>query len=249
MIFSNFRLKLSAFMYCFIRGRRMPFFLLCLMGLLLNAHSAPAFFSDGKIDDDFSYRSLHIEMVNKKHVSKRKHVRCYLEGEILNNTNMRQEGVAITVYAYDFFDHTLWKETVHISIIDSYYNGGKSHYFQQKLHDCDEPAKFTFKVSGVRGKNSKKAIPAKSKSGNRNSDSRKSRPKDDLNAVDSAPKNVITNSVAPAAPVQNYSIVLTNGKVITTDAYREQNNMVFFNKDGGEIGIGKDTVSEIKKIN
>jgi hypothetical protein len=117
---------------------------------LLHAYSASAFFSNGKIDDDFSYRSLRVE------TQKTKGGGCYLEGEILNNTNITQEDVSVTFYAYDFFDHSLWKQTVHIDIIDPFYNSRKGHHFRKRLNSCDMPAKFQFKVSGVKGKSRKK---------------------------------------------------------------------------------------------
>ena len=167
---TEFLLKYTTASYCFSFGKRISSFLLCSF-ILLNAHSASAFFSSGKIDDDFSYRSLREKLETKTKKTKRDG--CYLEGEILNNTNITQEDVSVTFYAYDFFDHSLWKQTVHIDIIDSFYNSRKGHHFRKKLSRCDMPAKFQFKVSGVKGKDAKKVIPVKPKS--KNSDSRKSR--------------------------------------------------------------------------
>ena len=141
-------------------GKRISYFLLCSI-ILLNAHRASAFFSDDRIDDNFSYRSLHVEILETKTKSKRDG--CYLVGEILNNTNIVQEDVSVTFYAYDFFDHTLWKQTVRIDIIDPFYNSRKGHAFRKKLSRCDVPAKFQFKVSGVKGKIAKKTIPVKPK--------------------------------------------------------------------------------------
>jgi hypothetical protein len=138
-------------------GKRISFFLLCSI-VLLNAHSALAFFSNGRIDDDFSYRSLRVE------IQKTKSGGCYLEGEILNNTNVIQEDVSVTFYAYDFFDHSLWKQTIRIDILDPFYKSRKGHSFRKKLSRCDMPAKFQFKVSGVKGKAAKKMIPVKPKS-------------------------------------------------------------------------------------
>lgn len=143
--------------YCFISGKRIIFFLMCSI-ILLKASSASAFFSNDRIDDDFSYRSLRVEMPQN---DKRG---CYLVGEILNDTNMTQEGVSITFYAHDFFDHALWKQTIHIDIIDPFYNSRKGHTFRKKLRSCDMPAKFQFKVSGVKEKDAKKASKKKSKS-------------------------------------------------------------------------------------
>ena len=138
-------------------GKQSLFFLICFT-ILLNNRVAEAFFSNDRIDEDFSYRSLRVEMPE---ADKRG---CYLEGEILNNTSMTQEGVSITFYAYDFFDHVLWKEAIRIDIIDPYYRIGKGHAFRKKLHSCQMPAKFQFKVSGVKGKDANKAVKNKSKS-------------------------------------------------------------------------------------
>ena len=68
-----------------------------------------------------------------------------------------------------------------------------------------------------------------------------SRQKGDSGSVD-----LITT---PVAPIQKYLIILTNGNQIFTDSCREQDKMVFFNKDGGEVQISKDKVSEIRKLN
>ncbi len=141
---------------CFSFGRRIIFILICSI-ILLQAHSAEAFFSDDRIDDNFSYRSLRVETIKTKRGG------CYLEGEIVNNTNITQEDVSITFYAYDFFDHTLWKQTIRMGIIDPFYNSRKGHAFRKKLSRCEEPAKFQFKVSGVKGKDAKKAIKDKPK--------------------------------------------------------------------------------------
>jgi hypothetical protein len=68
-----------------------------------------------------------------------------------------------------------------------------------------------------------------------------SRHKSDSGAVD-----VIST---PVIPLQKYLIILTNGKEITTDSYREQDDVVFFYNDGGEVRISKVKVSEIRKLN
>ena len=117
----EFLLKYPAAICFFTFGKRISYFLLCSI-ILLNAHSASAFFSDDRIDENFSYRSLHVEILKTKTKGKSKRDGCYLVGEILNNTIVTQEGVTVTLYAYDFFDHTLWKQTIHIDIIDPYYN-------------------------------------------------------------------------------------------------------------------------------
>ena len=146
---TEFLLEYTTSSYCFSFGKRISSLLLCSF-ILLHAYSASAFFSSGKIDDDFSYRSLRVE------TQKTKGGGCYLEGEILNNTNVTQENISVTFYAYDFFDHSLWKQTVHIDIIDPFYNSRKGHHFRKRLNSCDMPAKFQFKVSGVKGKSRKK---------------------------------------------------------------------------------------------
>jgi len=170
---------------------------------------------------------------------------CCLEGEILNNTVMTQEGIAITFYAYDFFDHSLWKETVHIDIIDRFYSCGKGRHFRKKLRSCEMPAKFQFKVTGVKGKDPQKVVKEKtepkSKSKLNDFDAMDPRPKSDSRTVD-----IIT---PPVVPIQKYVIILTNGKKITTESCREEGDMVFLNKDGGEIRIRKDTIAEIRKLN
>jgi len=205
--------------------------------MVLYAHSALAFFSDDKINDDFSFRSLRVEMPKIKHGG------CYFEGEILNNSNITQEGVTVTFYAYDFFDHSLWKQTVQIGIIDPFYNSRKGYHFRKKLSSCDMPAKFRFKVSGVKRKDAKKVSPAKPKSESKHkskdSDSMDSRQKSDFGSVDSI--------TTPVVPIQKYLITLTNGNKISTDSCREHDNVVYFNKDGGEVRISKEKVSEIRR--
>jgi hypothetical protein len=247
---TEFLLKYPAAIYRFIFGKRISYFLLCSI-ILLNAHSASAFFSDDRIDDNLSYRSLHVEILKTKTKSKSKTKRdgCYLVGEILNNTIVTQEGVTVTFYAYDFFDHTLWKQTIHIDIIDPFYNSKKGHAFRKKLCSCDVPAKFQFKVSGVKGKAAKKAIHEKPKS--KIKSETKSRPKDPelMDGRQKSDSGAVDLTITPVVPVQNYLIILTNRKEIRTDSYREQDNMVFFNKDGGEVQISKDKISEIRKLN
>jgi len=159
---TEFLLQYPSAICFFAFGKRISYFLLCSI-ILLKAHSALAFFSDDRIDDNFSYRSLHVEILKTKTKTKSKRDGCYLVGEILNNTNIVQEDVSVTFYAYDFFDHTLWKQTVRIDIIDPFYNSRKGHAFRKKLSRCDVPAKFQFKVSGVKGKIAKKTIPVKPK--------------------------------------------------------------------------------------
>ena len=242
---TEFLLKYPAAICCFTFGKRISYFLLCSI-ILLYAHSASAFFSDDRIDDNFSYRSLHVEILKTKTKSKTKRDGCYLVGEILNNTNIIQEGVTVTFYAYDFFDHTLWKQTIHIDIIDPFYNSRKGHAFRKKLSSCDVPAKFQFKVSGVKGKDAKKAIQDKPKSKTKSKSAKDSESMNSRQKGDSGSVDLITT---PVVPIQKYLIILTNGKEISTDSYREQDNMVFFNKDGGEVQISKDKVSEIRKLN
>gem|GEM_PF-2283993 len=231
-------LKYPSAMYCFIFGKRISCFLLCSI-MVLYAHSALAFFSNDKIDDNFSFRSLRVE------IPKINRGGCYIEGEILNNSNITQEDVAVTFYAYDFFDHSLWKQTVQIGIIDPFCNSRKGYHFRKKLSSCDMPAKFRFKVSGVKRKDAKKVFPdkpkseSKPKSKSKDSDSMDSRQKSDFGSVDSI--------TMPVVPIQKYLITLTNGKKISTDSCREHDNIVYFNKDGGEVRISKDKVSEIRR--
>jgi hypothetical protein len=217
---------------------------------MLNAQSALAFFSNGKINDDFSYRSLHVEILEAKTKSNRGG--CYLVGEILNNTHIVQENVSVTFYAFDFFDHSLWKQTVRIDIVDPFYKIGKGVSFRNKLRNCEVPAKFQFKVTGVKTEDAKKAIlyvpnpkpkakhALSPKPNTGNSESKDSLQKSDSDAVD-----VITT---PVAPIQNYLIILTNGKEISTDSCRELGNDLFFNKNGGEVRISKDKIAEIRKL-
>lgn len=52
-----------------------------------------------------------------------------------------------------FFDHSLWKQTVHIDIIDPFYNSRKGHHFRKRLNSCDMPAiNFNSKYPGSREK-------------------------------------------------------------------------------------------------
>ena len=171
---TEFLLKSTTASYYISFGKRISSFLLCSF-ILLHTQSASAFFSSGKIDDDFSYSSLNVEKLETKTKKKTKRDGCYLVGEILNNTNVTQEDVSITFYAFDFFDHSLWKQTVHIDILDPFYNSRQGHHFRKKLSRCDMPAKFQFKVSGVKGKDAKKVITVKPKPKPKNSDSKKSR--------------------------------------------------------------------------
>ncbi len=248
-------MKNPAAIYRFTFGKRISCCLFFSV-IFLNAHGASAFFSSGKINEDLSYRSLHVEKVEPKTKSrarakaKTKRSGCYLVGEILNNTNIVQEGVSITFYAADFFDHTLWKQTVRIDIADPFYKSGKGCSFRKKLHSCEEPAKFRFKVTGVKPEADRKAIRSKPgpkiksestpKSHTKDTDSMATRKKSGSGVVD-----VIT---PPNAPPPNYLIILTNGKEIPTDAYREKGNEVFFYKNGGEIQISKEKVAEIRKL-
>lgn len=245
--------------YRFTFGKRISCYLFCSV-ILLYAHSAWAFFSDGKIDDDFSYRSLHVEKLETKTKSKSKskskrktkHGGCYLVGEILNNTNIVQEDVSVTFYAFDFFDHSLWKQTVRIDIVDPFYKSGKGHSFRKILYNCEVPAKFQFKVTGVKKEEVKKAIKSKpkpkpspkpnvnTKSTSIDSESMNTRKKSDSGAADAI--------VTPVTPVPKYLIILTNGKEIPADSYREQDDEVFFYKNGGEVRISKGSVSEIRKL-
>lgn len=240
-------LKFSAAICWFFFGKKIHYFLLCAI-IFLYAPGASAFFSNGRIDDDFSYRSLRVEMIKTKSGG------CILEGEILNKTSIIQEDISVTFYAYDFFDHALWKEIVHIDIVDPFYNGGKGYYFRKKLRRCDMPAKFQFKVSGVKKKDVKKVIKDKPKnkpsnpktnpepspkSNTENSESMGSLEKRDSGAVD-----FITT---PVVPTQKYLITLTNGKLIITESCRELDDDVVFYQNGGEVRISKDKVSEIRK--
>jgi hypothetical protein len=242
----RYRLNYPAATYRFTFGKRISCYLLCSV-ILLNAQSSLAFFSNGKINDDISYRSLHVEILETKTKTKSKTKRggCYLVGEILNNTNIVQDGVSVTFYAFDFFDHSLWKQTVRINILDPFYKSGKGFSFRKKLSNCEEPAKFQFKVTGVKREDFKKAIKdnpnPKTNSNTKDPGSVDSRQKGDSGTVD-----IITT---PIVPIQKYLIILTNGKEISTDSCREQDNMVFLNKDGGEVQISKDKVSEIRKQN
>ena len=233
-------LKYPSAMYCFIFGKRISCFLLCSI-MVLYAHSALAFFSNDKIDDNFSFRSLRVEMPKIKQGG------CYFEGEILNNSNITQESVTVTFYAYDFFDHSLWKQTVQIGIIDPFCNSRKGYHFRKKLSRCDMPAKFQFKVSGAKKKDTQKAFPDKLESKS------KSKPKSkDSDSMDSSQKRAfgsVDSITTPDVPIRKYLITLTNGKKISTDSCREHDNIVYFDRDGGEVRISKDKVSEIRQQN
>jgi hypothetical protein len=62
-------------------------------------------------------------------------------------------------------------------------------------------------------------------------------------------KNAVSDAEISVVPNQKYMIILTNGKEISTHFCREQDNLVFFYQNGGEVQIGKDKVSEIRKLN
>lgn len=243
--------------FCFFLGKRIAYFLLCSI-LSLYAHCAWAFFTDGKIDDNFSYRSLRIELVKTKKKG------CYLEGEIINNTNIPQEDISVTFYAYDFFDHFLWKQTVRIDLVDSSHKSRNGSQFRKKMRQCDMPDKFQFKVTGVKGKEAQKAFAVKPTSAK--TVSNKKHPKNDSAAAgdDANPgnqvstlhpsdntlqKNAVSDAEISVVPSQKCMIILTNGKEISTHFCREQDNLVFFYQNGGEVQIGKDKVSEIRKLN
>lgn len=245
-----FLLKYPAAVYRFTFGKRISCYLFCFV-IFLNVHSASAFFSNDRIDDDFSYRSLHVEKMETKSKSKRKTKRggCYLVGEIANNTNAVQEDISVTFYAFDFFDHSLWKQTVHINIVDPFYKSGKGFSFRKKLCNCEEPAKFQFKVTGVKGKNHKKTIPDKPKSKTKSKIDSKSKDSESVNGRQKGDSGSVDSITMPVAPILKYLIILKNGNQIFTDSYRERDNTVFFNKDGGEVQISKDKVSEIRKLN
>ena len=168
------------------------------------------------------------------------HERVYIYRDMTLNPNE-------FIFDFNRFDHTLWKQTIHIDIIDPFYNSRKGHSFQKKLSRCDVPAKFQFKVSGVKGKEAKKAIQekpkAKTKSKPKDPESINSRQKRDLNA------DIMSSFETPVVPIRKYLIILTNGKEVATDSFREQDNMVIFHQDGGEIQISRDKVSEIRKLN
>jgi hypothetical protein len=245
-------LNYPAAVYRFTFEKRISCYLFCSV-ILLNAQSTSAFFSNDRIDDNFSYRSLHVEKLETKTKSKRKTKRggCYLVGEIVNDTNIVQEDVSVTFYAFDFFDHSLWKQTVRINIVDPYYKSGKGFSFRKKLCNCEDPAKFQFKVTGVKGKDHKKTIPdkPKPKSKTKSKTDSKSKNSESMNGWKKGDSGYVDLITTPVAPIQKYLIILTNGNQIFTDSCREHDNMVLFNQDGGEVRIRKDMISGVRKLN
>lgn len=213
--------------------------------IFFSSHNASAFFSNDRIDENFSYRSLKIEKIETKNKKKKSRIGCYLTGEILNHTNIIQDGVSITFYAYDFFGHPLWKQAVRIDRVEPFHKAGKGRSFRKKLPDCDEPVKFEFKVSGVMKESSGKsrAIPP----GSSSAGSRSSRP-NEVRDTEVSTRDIPDAGVAVDAVPPKFLIVLKNGKEIATDRCREQNDKVYFNQGGGEVHIGKDQVSEIRKL-
>lgn len=62
-------------------------------------------------------------------------------------------------------------------------------------------------------------------------------------------KNAVSDAEISVVPNQKHMIILTNGKEISSHFCREQVNLVFFYQNRGEVQIGKDKVSEIRKLN
>jgi hypothetical protein len=56
---------------------------------------------------------------------------------------------------------------------------------------------------------------------------------------------LVLGSFAPASA--DYTIVLNNGRRITVPSYREENGLIKFQGFGGEIGISKDQIQEIRE--
>ena len=54
-------------------------------------------------------------------------------------------------------------------------------------------------------------------------------------------------AMAPAAA--DYTLLLKNGRRITVQSYREEGSTIKFRGLGGEIGIGKDQIQSIEKVN
>lgn len=233
--------------------------LLCSVILLYAGH-AMALFTDGKIDSNFSYRSLQLEPIRSK---KKKENGCYLTGKILNNTAIPQENVSITFYAFDYFDHFLWKQKVHFDYLEPASRNGKSGLFRQKMRQCDPPDKLQFKVSGVKGNDPKHAFSEKSASEKSVSSSHGK--KEDLSDMDFQAQTGKSSRVSkqpghpfpkgetvgdpPVTLSRNYLVILKNGKEIVTDSCREVGKIVYFNQEGGEVQIRKENVSEIRKLN
>jgi len=236
---------------------KMAFCLLCPL-ILLYAAQASALFNDGKIDSNFSYRSLRLEPIQSK---KKKEKGCYLTGEIVNNTAIPQENISITFYAFDYFDHFLWKQKVHVDYLEPASRNGKRVLFRQKMRQCDPPDKLQFKVSGVKGKDPKHAFPEKSISEKSVSSDRwekeivsaevHAEPRKSSRSSQNPDHSISKGETADGPPVtlaRNYMVILKNGKEIVTDSCREQGDVVYFNQEGGEVQIRKEKVAEIRKL-
>ena len=238
---------------------RISYGLICSV-ILLYAGQALALFTDGKIDSNFSYRSLKLEPSQSK---KKKESGCYLTGEIINNTAIPQENVSITFYAFNYFDHFLWKQKLHFDYLEPASRNGKSGMFRQKMRQCVPPDKLQFKVSGVRGNDPKHVFSEKSVSEKSVSSGRGK--KEDLSDMDfqlqtgkssrtseQPDRSFSKGETVGDPPVmlsRNYLVILKNGKEIVTDSCREVGEIVYFNQEGGEVQIRKENVSEIRKLN
>ena len=100
--------------------------------------SAYAFFPSGEINENYSYKDLKIEKVEKKKV------KYYLTGIIINETDERKEDFWITFYAKTIHGDTLWKVKVKIDLIDRY----GTYDFEEKIkrYKKREPYKWEFKI-------------------------------------------------------------------------------------------------------
>jgi hypothetical protein len=104
---------------------------------------SPAVAFTTKIDDIFSFSYLSYYPPIQKYSD------CYLNGEIINNSQFTFENVAIIIYLHGFSDNELWRERIHINIIEPSYKSNNRHSFSKRLKICNEPSNYEFSVSGL----------------------------------------------------------------------------------------------------
>ncbi len=93
------------------------------------------YFSDGRINSDFTYHHLHITASGDG---------CLFTGSITNTSDVLQ-AVDITVTAVDASEKELWQHTLSLPAVSA----GDSYQFEETVDDCSEtvPYRLKFDVS------------------------------------------------------------------------------------------------------